>query len=66
MGTKMSPRATIVDSRAFYKADVSIELSKIEFSHSLGRLRPLHVALIREHVPPNHGLQGDTPLAARA
>src|SRR5712691_8641900 len=37
MGTKMSPRATIVDSRAFYKADVSIELSKIEFSHSLGR-----------------------------
>ncbi len=39
MGTKMSPRATIVDSRAFYKADVSIELSKIEFSHSLGRIQ---------------------------
>ena len=41
MGTKMSPRATIVDSRAFYKADVSIELSKIEFSHSLGQERSL-------------------------
>jgi len=37
MGTKMSPRATIVDSRAFCKADVSIELSKFEFSRSLGR-----------------------------
>jgi len=24
------------------------------------------VVLIREHVPPNHGLQGDAPLAARA
>src|SRR5712691_11770645 len=44
MGTKMSPRATIVDSRAFYKADVSIELSKIEFSHSLGRKQPSALA----------------------
>src|SRR5712691_12596845 len=41
MGTKMSPRAMIVDSRAFYKADVSIELPKIEFSHSLGQERTL-------------------------
>ncbi len=35
MGTKTSPRTTIVNSSAFCKVDSSSELSKIDFSHSL-------------------------------
>src|SRR6266540_2919740 len=35
VGTKMPPRVAIVDSRASCEVDSSIELSKIEFSHSL-------------------------------
>src|SRR5207247_212887 len=41
VGTKMPPRVAIVDSRASCEVDSSIELSKIEFSHSLGRLQAL-------------------------
>ena len=60
MGTKMSPRATIVDSRAFCKADVSIELSKFEFSHSLGRLQSFKMMLARGRASKDGELEEST------